>query len=220
MANLIKYKVTIDKGVKEWGVDFTDSMAYLGDTTAMYHLAKGYRYYLNQHVPKKTGALRRSARPKGRTKVGSGYAAIYWGGTKTTEKYAHYQFVGDVYGPNKAIFEALGPNKAGPGAGVQSGWRSPKDKKKWNTNRKMGHPFTKTLKDGRVVKTLGYTTPGTGYDWVQRFKSDSGDNGERAVNVMAGRYMYELFCIHSRKTKLRGGRHVYNHWRQIENIRE
>lgn len=219
MAGLIKYKVTVDKGVKKWGVGWTDSMAYLGDTTAMYHLAKGYRYYINKFVPKDTGALRRSARPKGRTKLGSGYAAIYWGGTKATDKYARYQFVGDVYGPNKAVFNALGPNQSGV-AGVHSGWVSPKGKKKTNTGRKMGIPGSYTLKNGQKVFIKGYTTPGTKYNWIEEFKKDNGDGGEKAVNIMAGRYMYELFCIHSKKTKLHGGRHVYNHWRQIENIRE
>lgn len=210
----IKYSVKIQKGIKKWGTAWTNSLAYLGHTEAMQDLAKGYRYYINRFVPKESGDLRRSARAKSKAASGSGSATVYWGTTKTTEKYAHYQFVGDVYGPNKAHFND---------AGVHDGWTSPRGKgEKENTHRKMGVPFTYELKDGKVVYVKGYTTPGTGYDWIEKFKKDSGDYGETAVNIRAGRFMYEMFCVQAKKEgwaiKPVGGLRIYHSWRQIKNI--
>lgn len=222
----ITYNVKIEKGVEKWGTDFEKSLFKIGHPEAMTELAKGYRYYINKFVPKRSGALRRSARALGVPHAfgtGKGNAWVSWG-LNGAKEYAHYQFVGDVYGPNKAIFEALGPNKDGPGAGVQSGWRSPKGKKKWNTGRKMGIPFTKTLSDGRVVRVLGYTTPNTKYDWINEFKKDKGNYGETAVNIRAGRFMYEYYCVMSHTTghsqKANGGYAIYHSWRQIANIRD
>lgn len=228
MADAIRYSVQIKGGVKKWGLDWSDSMANICKPEAMNLLAKGYRYYINKYVPKETGALRRSSRAKYKVTGGkeggngTGSATIYWGTTKATAKYAHYQLVGDVYGPNRPLFKALGPNLSGL-AGVHSGWVTHPDYwgegNKFNTGRKMGKPFTYEYY-GRTVHVKGYTTPNTGYDWIQRFKDDKGDTGETAINIMAGRFMYEIFCIHSKKEPLRGGRHVYNHWRQIANIRD
>ena len=214
----IRYSVKIDKGKKKWGVSyFKDSVVSLCQPKVMNSLAKGYRYYINKYGPKKSGALRRSARAK--YKVGgeagaggnvTGSATIYWGNTKTTAKYAHYQFVGDVYGPNKAVFN---------GKGAHVGWRSPKAKgEKYNTGRKMGDgtPFTYELHDGRTVTVKGYTTKGTGYNWLQRFKDDNGDFGETAVNIRAARYLYEAAMIKSHQ-KPRGGSRIYRSWNQIKN---
>ena len=224
MADKIRYSVQIKGGIKKWGLGWTNSLAYLCKPEAMNTLAKGYRYYINQYVPKDTGDLRKSARAKykvnGEAKAGgggSGSATVYWGMSKKTEKYAHYQFVGDVYGPNKAVFNGQGPNITGV-AGTHSGWRSPTAHGKWtkeNMGWKMGNPGYYTLKTGQKVVINGYTTPNTGWDWIKRFKDDNGDNGEKAVNIRAGRLMYEMFCIYSKKQKLRGGRHIYNQWRQI-----
>jgi hypothetical protein len=81
---------------------------------------------------------------------------------------------------------------------------------------KMGNPGSYTLKDGREVIIKGYTTPGTKYNWIKEFKDDKGDFGETAVNIRAGRYLYEMFCIKS-GTKPVGGKHIYNSWNQIKN---
>lgn len=213
----IAYYVKIDKGIKKWGTSWTKSLGSFLKGEYMVDVAKLYRYYINKKVPKKTGALRRSAKAKGLAgEQGTGFARIYWATEGSTEKYGHYQFVGDVYGPNKAVFKALGPNKGG-GAGVQSGWVSPKGKKKYNTHRKMGVPFEYTLHDGRVVRVKGYTTPGTGYDWLKAFREDTGSYGERAINIMAGRYTYELFCMKTKYMKPVGGYQVYHHVKGIKN---
>lgn len=221
MADTTMYSIRVKEGVKKWGTDWKNSLEFLGCPTAMYHLAKGYRYYINKFVPKRTGDLRRSARPKGWAQSGTGSARIYWGSTQATAKYTHYQFVGDVYGPNKALF-AQGPNPDGSVGALQ--WSSPKGKKKTNQNRKMGKPFSYTLSNGQIVNIKGYTTKGTTYNWIQAFKDDAGDYGEAAINVRAGRYMYELFCIKSHSTghpvNAVGGYRIYHSWRQIEKIRD
>lgn len=218
METPILYSVKFEKGRKTYGIDYyRKSVVSLCQSPVINSLVKGYRYYINKFVPKNTGALRRSARAK--YKVGgdpdaggngTGSGTIYWGDTKKTAKYAHYQFVGDVYGPNKAVF-----NKAG----VHKGWRSPKEKGgKFNTGRKLGDgtPYTYTLRDGKVVTVKGYTTPGTKYNWIKEFKDDKGDFGETAVNIRAGRYLYEASCIKSHM-KPKGGSHVYHSWNQIKN---
>lgn len=212
MAGLgIKYNVKYTDSIKKWGTAWTKSLDYLGETGAMTSLARGYRYYMNKFVPKDTGALRRSARCLGNKRS----AWVSWVPTTATEAYMHYQFVGDVYGPNKAHFNE---------SGIHDGWRSPvAPGEKWNTHRKMGIPFTYELRDGRVVHVKGYTTKNTGYDWINRFKDDDGENGEKAVTIRAGRYIYELFCWKSKQSGRPvnpvGGYQVYYSWRQIENIR-
>ena len=213
----IHYSVKFEKGRKKYGIDFYGkSVASLCRRNVLNSLAGGYRYYINKFVPKKSGALRKSARAKFKLNGeadaggnGTGSATIYWGDSKKTAKYVHYQFVGDVYGPNKAVF-----NKAGK----HVGWRSPKGKdEKYNTGRKMGEgtPFTYELSDGRVVTVKGYTTKGTGYDWIQKFKDDNGDYGEKAINIRAARYLYEASCIISHKKPV-GGSHIYRSWNQIK----
>lgn len=214
----IRYSVAVDKGIKKWGVGWEKSLAFLCQPGAMNNIANGYRYYINKYVPKKSGRLRRSARAKykvgGEASAGgdgTGSATVYWATEGKAAKYGHYQFVGDVYGPNKAKFNS---------SGAHIGWMSPKGKKKVISDpvRKLGEgtPYTYTLHDGRVVTVKGYTTPGTKYDWIGEFKKDKGDFGETAVNIRAGRYLYEMFCVKSH-TKPVGGKQVYNSWNQIKN---
>ena len=226
MATGIKYNITFGKSIEKYGTAWQNSLDYLGHSECMTSLAKGYRYYINRKVPKLSGELRRAARVIGTAhgvRGSRGMAVVTWVSNNKVEKYWHYQFVGKVYGPNKAVFDAQGPNADGPGAGVQSGWRSP-IKPKYDTGRMMGVPFTRVLHDGRVIKVNGYTTPGTGPDWIKRFVEDSGDYGEKAVNILAGRYFYDWFCKVSKgtpcETRHYGGWGAYNRWRQIENIRD
>lgn len=225
MASDIIYSVQVKNGIKKWGVDWKNSLAQICEPEAMQDLAKGYRYYINKYVPKKSGTLRKSAHPVSKLGGerdaggnGTGSATVYWGDRGPSMEYAHYQFVGDIYGPNRAIFFKQGPNPGG-GAGVQSGWYTPVGKgKKWNTHRKLGsEPGSFTLDDGRKITVKGYTTKGTKYNWIKEFKDDKGDTGETAVNIRAGRYMYERFCV-KQKIKPYGGAHIYHSWNQIKNI--
>lgn len=219
MAESIKYNVKLGDSVQKWGTAWTNSLKFLGETKSMTSLARGYRYYINKFVPKKTGELRKSARALG-SFSGKGSAWVSWVPNSKVKDYLGYQYRGDVYGPNKAIF-SQGPTANGA-AGVHTGWVSPV-KPKYNTGRKMGNKFKKVLHDGRVIYVKGYTTRNTGYEWLRRFREDTGDFGEKAVNVRAGRFIYELYCIKSQKTghpqKPVGGYRVYYSWRQIEKIR-
>ena len=224
MANWgIRYSVNVSKNMQKWASDWKYSLAAICQPEKFVDIAKLYRYYINKKVPKKTGALRRSAVAKGYATGGGGgyggaWAMIFWATQGKAEKYGHYQFVGDVYGPNKAVW-GQGPNKNGA-SGVQTGWRSPVTPKR-NMGWKMGRPGSYTTHDGRTVTIKGYTTPGTGYDWLKRFHEDSSDEGERAINIMAGRYTYELFCMCSKQTGHPvtpvGGYQVYYHVRGIKN---
>ena len=212
MASDIIYSVKMQKGIKKWGIDyFKDSVVTLCQPEVLNSLAFGYRYYISKYIPKKSGTLRKSGHPvykvggeRDAGGNGTGSVNIYWGDRGKSQKYAHYQFVGDVYGPNRARFYKNGKQKD---------WRSPKGVKKTNTGRKMGIPFTKTLYGGRVVTVKGYTTPGTGYDWIKRFHEDKGDFGETAVNIRAARYLYEASLV---KSHIKGSRHIYNSWNQIK----
>lgn len=224
MASGIYYSVQMEKGIKKWGISrFRESVVSLCRPEYMNNLAKGYRYYINQYVPKKSGALRRSAHPvykvNGEANAGgdgTGSVTIYWGDRSKASKYAHYQFIGDVYGPNKAIFNAQGEH---------IGWRSPTGfkggpkgkgaKHKTKMGWKMGNPGSYTLSDGRVVYIKGYTTKGTSYNWIKVFKEDDSNTGEAAVNIRAARYLYEASCVIS-GIKPVGGQRVYRSWNQIK----
>ena len=111
---------------------------------------------------------------------------------------------------NKAVFAGQGPNKSGPGAGVHTGWVSPK-KHKYPTERMMGTRTTIRLHDGREIKINGYTLPHTGYDWISRFFNGNGVRDIQGANIVAGRYAYEAFCWHAEK-KPNGGFSVYNRY--------
>ena len=215
MATGVIYSVKFEKGRKKYGIDYyRESVVALCQPQVINSLAKGYRYYINKKVPKLHGYLRRSAHAvykvggeAGAGGDGTGSATVYWGERNRAKKYYHYQFVGDVYGPNKVKYDKRG----------KLVWRSMAPKGgKYNTGRKMGNPYYKELRDGRVIDVKGYTTPGTKYNWIKEFKEDKGDFGETAVNIRAARYLYEASCIKSHM-KPRGGSHIYRSWNQIKN---
>lgn len=106
--------------------------------------------HLNQFVPMKSGNLRASM-----TVDAEG---VHWG---EGIPYAHYQYMGEVYGPNFPVRNE---------DGTIIGWCSPAGMQKYPTGRPLGTPGEI---DGWV---FGYTTPGTmafwdapytGHQWVQ-----------------------------------------------------
>ncbi len=223
MGAEIKYNIPIGKAMEKYGLALKDSLDFLGETGFMTSIAKGYRYYINRFVPKESGNLRKSARVLG-VNYGAnhsrGMAIVYWKETNAVKDYMYYQYEGEVWGPNKPIFEAAGPNPSGA-AGAHSGWVSPPHKT--NTGRKMGIPYTYT-RDGRTVHIKGYTTPNTGAHWIDEFMKDQGDYGEKAVGMLAARYTYDWYCKASKGTKYAiphyGSYQAFNRWRQIEDIRD
>ena len=78
--------------------------------------------YSLQYVPWETGTLAKSA--YGATRIGSG-TVVYPG------PYAHYQYYGEVYGPNIPVFE--------DDSGVPTRFFSPPGQKKYPTGRPLHH---------------------------------------------------------------------------------
>ncbi len=104
-------------------------------------------------VPLLNGHLRRSATfPEG----------VYGGVLEYNTPYAHYQYVGEVYGPNI-------PRKDDNGNII--GWYSPPRKKKHPTGRKMAK----------------YSQSGTGPEWFSKAKERHGDKWMRLVREEAGK---------------------------------
>ena len=107
--------------------------------------------YCDPKVPFRTGALKDSALSN--TVIGSGeivYAAPY----------AHYLYMGEVYGPNFPIFEA----------GQMAGWRSPRGKLKYPT--------------GRPLTYAG--APERGAHWAERMDAEHHDDIVRAAAAAIG----------------------------------
>jgi len=105
---------------------------------------------MNKFVPRKTGNLARN------TEISDD--EIIW-----TSPYAHYQYMGFVYGPNFPIIDKDG----------NSGWRSPKGKEKYPT--------------GRVIQ---YHTPGTGSFWDEKLLNNS--NARRIMNIRITAYLKRM----------------------------
>lgn len=128
---------------------------------------------LNQFVPMKTGALRRS--------MYADSTGIHW-----STPYAHYQYEGIVYGPNLA----------GWINGV-AGFRSPVVKSP--TGRMLGTSgsailrptFVKTNKGTRransddpdISWTFGYTTPGTSSKWSKFYVANQWNLGSGSIKA-------------------------------------
>ena len=93
------------------------------------------------YVPMKTGTLANSA--YGATEIGSG-KVVYPG------PYAHYQYYGEVYGPNIPVFD--------DNSGTPTRFYSPPDQKK--------HPT------GRPLQYSTDVNPLAGSHWFERMKAD------------------------------------------------
>lgn len=101
-------------------------------------------------IPFQQGTLRNSVNyPQG----------IYGGEIEYNTPYAHYQYMGEVYGPNIHIRDA---------DGNITGWYSPPKK----------HP---------TGRQLQYHTAGTGDHWFERAKEQHKDEWVRLVKQTAGR---------------------------------
>ncbi|MCI8800354.1 MAG: hypothetical protein HFH88_11165 [Lachnospiraceae bacterium] len=104
-------------------------------------------------VPVLSGDLRRKAWfPDG----------VYGGVLEYNSMYAHYQYVGEVYGPNIPIRDS---------EGNITRWFSPKGKAKNPTGRKMAK----------------YSQSGTGPEWFEKAKERHGDKWLRLVREEAGK---------------------------------
>lgn len=95
---------------------------------------------INRFVPKKTGRLRNSAHVTP--------DAIIW-----STPYAHYQYMGEVYGPNRPIIRQK----------TIVGWYSTPGVPKTPTGRELGVPGY------WMGWRFGYTTRGTHHHWDKYF---------------------------------------------------
>lgn len=107
------------------------------------------------YTPKEEGALIASAHPF--PKPGGGY--VKWGGPGAP--YAHYQYMGVVYGPNIPIKDDQGN---------VVGWWSPPTK----------HPTGKHLQYSKEKNPLA------GSHWVERMMADHADDIEKAIADYTG----------------------------------
>lgn len=104
--------------------------------------------YINNYVPMESGELRNSMRANEKS--------ISWGANSEAGKYAHYQYEGEVYGPNIPITQG----------GIIVGWHSIAGSTKSPTGRELGIP-------GEWKGWIfGYTTPGTKHHWDKLFNQD------------------------------------------------
>lgn len=141
--------------------------------------------YINIFVPSSTGDEETGLRGSARATPDS----IIWGEGLA---YAHYQYEGEVYGPNV------------PGAvNGQPAWKS--ESVKYPTGRELGVPGSAYLrvkwyigsrptsfmvgnvKAPWLLYEFGYSTPGTGHHWDERFNKDR--NSKRQANLEITRYL-------------------------------
>lgn len=112
----------------------------LDDDNVRYNVNLRIKNDINKYVPKKSGRLRRSARVTP--------SEIIW-----STPYAHYQYMGEVYGPNLPITSR----------GKIIGWYSIRGMKKTPTGRELGVPGY------WMGWRFGYTTRGTHHHWDKYF---------------------------------------------------
>ena len=109
-----------------------------------------------QYVPWETGTLAKS--PYSVTAIGTG-EVIYPG------PYAHYQYYGEVYGPNIPIFD--------DDSGEPTGWFSPPGREKVPT--------------GRELRYATDVNPLAGSYWFERMKADHLDDIVKEAKAHVGR---------------------------------
>ena len=132
-------------------------LAIINDKEAMREAHQILGEMCNKFVPSKSGALRQSmhAYPK----------SVRW-----ETPYAHYQYMGEIYGPNYPIIRK----------GVITGWYSKRGVKKSPTGRELGLP-------GEWMGwRFGYTTPGTKHHW---FDEAMKNGGKRNYSVAVTRML-------------------------------
>lgn len=128
---------------------------------------------MEPYVPKKSGQLRASAK-------------VYPKSLRYNVPYAHYQYQGEVYGPNLIGWLSE----------TESGWRSIPGMKKSPTGRELGIPgkavfkpmFGRKFNKSPIEVTFGYTTSGTHHHWLdEMMKNNKRGFHIRCTNVLKKR---------------------------------
>lgn len=103
--------------------------------------------------------------------------------------YAHYQYMGEVYGPNFVGWEDY----------VTPGWRSKSPKHP--TGRELGKPGHAVLqpqfgtdKNKEPIEwDFGYTTPNTTHHWDKRMLENDGEQFKQEVTKILAQRLRELY---------------------------
>ena len=132
-------------------------LALINDKEVMRDVHRLLGEFCEPYVPKKSGALRASMHAYPQT--------VRW-----ETPYAHYQYMGEVYGPNHPIIRQ----------GTIVGWYSTPGMPKHPTGRELGIPGE--WKGWR----FGYTTPGTKHHW---FEEAMKNGGKRNYSVAVTRLL-------------------------------
>lgn len=155
-------------------------LALMSNTETMREVHERLKDFVEPFVPfGKTGELRENAvaQPKG---------VLY------RAPYAHYQFEGDVYGPNLPVLGPDGPSwisrkpkhPMGRKLGENNGFAELQLAYKWDGGR------WKKAKRGETASfKFGYTTPGTHYQWLDEAMKNGGKRrfSRQATEVMKRR---------------------------------
>lgn len=156
------FRLEVEENYSRKTQEFLNKLAY--DSTVLTHINNIIGTNLNQFVPMQSGALR-----------GSMYAdaeGVHW-----NTPYAHYQYEGEVYRPQKAIYYR----------GRIIGWNTPAGTEKYPTGDELGLP-------GYLNGwTFGYTTPGTQHHWDEAYTGNQWEQGsgglKSKINAEITRYV-------------------------------
>lgn len=177
---------------------YIKALEELGEPVNTAVLGQIIAYNVKKKVPTDTGKLRAAYDVENSRDT----VTVTWGGSSKLP-YSHYQFVGRVYGPNKAVFTGK----------QHTGWVSPV-KPKTPKPRMMGTPVDIDLKDGRVIHIKGYSKAGTGSGWIKLAREDS--ETYNPIQYQSGRYLYEKYCSVLNTTPV-GGYKVLNWAEKLTN---
>ena len=159
------YEGTVDKTIlKEIEQKGQAVLDIIDDKEVMREVHRMLGERCNEYVPMKSGTLRASMK-------------AYPQSVRWETPYAHYQYEGEVYGPNIPIIQQ----------GIIIGWYSRPGVQKYPTGRELGIPG-----EWKGWK-FGYTTPGTKHHWLDEAMKNGGLRGYSiAVTAMLKRKAKEL----------------------------
>lgn len=119
----------LDIQVKMDVADITKKLQALKDDKVMYHVHNEFKRLCTPYVPMYQGVLSQEEGHSGSVEVTKDYVRWFATAPGSDVSYAHYQYVGEVYGPNIPIIED----------GIVVGWWSPPGQKKHPTGRPINY---------------------------------------------------------------------------------
>ena len=122
----------------------------LKDDNVMYHIHNEFKRMCDPYVPMKEGVLSQTNGNNGSVEVTKDNVRWFAKAPGSDVSYAHYMYVGEVYGPNIPIIED----------GIVVGWFSPFGQKKHPTGRDINynkemHPLASKEWDKAMMRDRG-----------------------------------------------------------------